>query len=74
MYLRNTRRIKILQNIKESGLKDRDALKLLLDHLSHLSDSTFFRESNDYRVQQLAVKWLEQEKIIKPRLVEFVTV
>jgi len=64
----------ILQSIKQNKLTDRDALKFLYDHLSHLSDSTFYRESNDSQVKKLAIEWLEQEKIIKPRLAEFVTI
>ena len=66
--------LNILENIKAKGLRDRDALKHLYDHLDHLSDSTFYSESNDVVVKKLAIKWLEQEKIIKPRLAEFVTV
>lgn len=66
--------LNILENIKAKGLRDRDALKHLNDHLDHLSDSTFYSESNDTLVKKLAIEWLEQEKIIKPRLAEFVTV
>ena len=64
----------ILERIKTAGLTDQDALKSLYDHLDHLSDSTFYRESNDMRVKKLAINWLEQEKIVKPRLSEFVTI
>lgn len=66
--------LNILESIKAKGLRDRDALKHLCDHLDYLSDSTFYSESNDVLVKSLAIKWLEQEKIIKPRLAEFVTV
>ena len=66
--------LNILETIKANGLKDRDALKFLCDHLDHLSDSTFYSESGDTTVKKLAIEWLEQEKIIKPRLAEFVTV
>lgn len=68
----NTFVLNILQNIKASGLKDRDALKLLYDHLDHLSDSTFFRESNDKIVKKSSVKWLEENNIIKPNLLDYV--
>lgn len=65
--------LNILENIKTKGLKDRDALKHLYDHLDHLSDSTFYRESSDKIVKILAVKWLEENKIIKPKLANYVT-
>ena len=69
----NTFVLNILYNIQASGLKDRDALKELYDHLAHLSDSTFFRESNDKKVKDQAVKWLEENKVIKPKLADYVT-
>ena len=69
----NTFVLNILYNIQASGLKDRDALKELYDHLAHLSDSTFFRESNDKKVKDQAVKWLEENKVIKPKLADHVT-
>lgn len=69
----NTFVLNILHNIQASGLKDRDALKALFDHLAHLSDSTFFRESNDKKVKDAAIKWLEENKVIKPKLADYVS-
>lgn len=69
----NTFVLNILHNIKASGLRDRDALKHLYDHLDHLSDSTFFRESSDTKVRKSAVQWLEENKVIKPKLADYIS-
>lgn len=64
----------ILFNIKNNGYKDRDAVKFLFDHLDHLSDSTHFKESADAIVRQKAIQWLEEQKIIKPKLLEYISI
>jgi len=69
----NTFVLNILHNIQASGLKDRDALKQSYDHLDHLSDSTFFRESGDQKVKTASVKWLEENKVIKPKLADHIS-
>lgn len=56
--------LNILENIKAKNLKDQDALKFLHDHLDHLSDSTFYRESSSDQVKIRAAKWLKEENII----------
>jgi len=66
--------LNILHNIKESGLTDRDAVKQLFDHLDHLSDSSFFRESNDQKVKTLAVQWLEENNIVKSKILDYIDV
>lgn len=64
----------LLHRIKQSGKKDRDAIKMLYDHLDHLSDSTTFSESSDKNVKKLAVEWLEQNEIIKPKLYNYIVI
>jgi tetrahydromethanopterin S-methyltransferase subunit H len=69
----NTFVLNILHNIKSSGLKDRDAVKQLFDHLDHLSDSTFFRESQDEKVKLAAIKWLEDNGIVKAKILDYIS-
>jgi hypothetical protein len=64
----------LLNRIKLSGKQDRDAIKMLYDHLDHLSDSSKFSESSDNNVKKLAVEWLEQNKIIKPKLYNYIDI
>jgi hypothetical protein len=69
----NTFVLNILHNIKSSGLKDRDAVKQLFDHLDHLSDSTFFRESQDEKVKLAAIKWLEDNGVVKAKILDYIS-
>lgn len=69
----NTFVLNILQNIQASGLKDRDAVKQLFDHLDHLSDSTFFRESQEEKVKLAAIKWLEDNSVVKGKILDYIS-
>jgi hypothetical protein len=69
----NTFVLNILHNIQASGLKDRDAVKQLFDHLDHLSDSTFFRESQDEKVKLAAIKWLEDNGVVKAKILDYIS-
>ena len=69
----NTFVLNILHNIKSSGLKDRDAVKQLFNHLDHLSDSTFFRESQDEKVKLAAIKWLEDNGVVKAKILDYIS-